>query len=158
MAASERITLITEQLLTILAADLGTTDLSATGRVARGRWVVPSTIPFLAIALDGIGTNETDPPMGRFVRAAVFRFEGWNTTPTATPAGAMVSDATMASEVFSAVESAHRDAAGSLKSASFMIRNLYFDDYRQHDVEIEGHPFAHWTAKLVVVYHVDRGL
>lgn len=153
-----RLTTISAQIVALLAADLGTTDLSATGRTAWGRFAVPPTIPFLAIDLDSVETDPAGPPLGYYRRIATFHFEGWYTITSDLPGSAMVFANLMASEVMAKIEDAHRDTGGGLTGTTYNIHDLWFTRYEHHETEINGRPYAHWTAKLILTYTVQRGL
>jgi hypothetical protein len=143
---------------TVLAADLGTTDLSATGRFVYGRFPEPPTLPFLAVDLEGIETDPNGPALQLFGRTATLHLEGWYTTIFSTPAGATVFGALMVNEVMGALENSHRTSGSTLAATALGIRELYVTQIRFHSTEINGHPVGHWTAKLVIVYALGAGI
>lgn len=153
------ILVILARITTILAVDLGTFDLSATGRVKLGRYPEAPTLPFVAVDLERVDSEQTDVPLGHYRHRATVLIQGWCAPASAsdTPGSATVGALVLADEVATAIELDHKSGgAGSLKAIG--VRQVVFTSTEFHGTEQTGRHIARWSARLEIVYATSQGI
>ena len=156
--ANPTITLISAAILNAVRVDHGANgyDLSNVNAVVLGRYDKPPQIPFVALDLVGIDSDDEGPPMGVFERSAEFFVEGWAQSDSDTTVSSSLFGIKLAHNVSTALENAHRDSDGALKT--YGVRRLYLERVEFANTEVNGRRIGHFRGVLRLTYTKARGL